>query len=136
VKDWTGIADRGTAITVKFAHTPENSHFAVMSTGDGYSKSGSIKVANKTIAEHETQVRYREALTACDEKSFTALGIYEFENKVTRRKCYVICQIDGQKPESKDPQDEIIHPTGTATWTGPIVNASSDLFPAGDGAGK
>jgi hypothetical protein len=83
-------------------------------------------------AEHDTYIRYKEALTASDEKTFSLLGIYEFENRVTRRKCYVICHIEGEKPASKDPKDAIIHPTGTATWTGPILNASSVLFSEDD----
>ena len=132
VKDWTGISDRGKTITVKFYHTLHNSRFDAMSYGDRYSQRGSVKVAGKTLYEHETQVRYKEALASSDEKAFFVVGVHEFENRVTKRKCYVICQIQGQKPVSKDPKDAIIHPTGTATWTGPIVNASTVLFSDND----
>ena len=83
----------------------------------------------RTLVEHETHVRYQEALSASDEKTFCVVGIYEFENRVTGRKCCVICRIEGDKPAAKDAQDRIIHPTGFATWTGPVVNASSVLFP-------
>ena len=71
-----------------------------------------------------------------EDVAFFVMGVHEFENRVTKRKCYVICQIQGQKPASKDPKDAIIHPTGTATWTGPIVNASSALFSEDEGAGE
>jgi uncharacterized protein (TIGR03067 family) len=103
-----------------------------LSYEDAYSQRGSVQAAGKTLYEHETHVRYKEALTASDEKAFFVLAVHEFENHLTKRKCYVFCQIEGQKPASKDPQDAIVHPTGTATWTGPIVNASSVLFPEND----
>lgn len=132
VKKWTGIADRGKAITVKFNHVPDISRFVAMSSGDTGSVFASVKVRGKLPANEETHVRYKAALAASDAKTFSVLGVFEFENRVTRRKCYVTCHIEGEKPASKDGKDSVIHPTGTATWTGPIINASSVLFSEND----
>ena len=132
VRQLTGISDRGTAITVTFVHVPDKSLFAAMSSGDWGSVTTSVKREDKVLERSETHVRYQAALSASDETTFSVFGIFEFENRVTERKCYVICHIEGEKPALKDPKDSIIHPTGTATWIGPIVNASSPLFAAAD----
>ncbi|MEQ8787836.1 MAG: hypothetical protein RIC55_16140 [Pirellulaceae bacterium] len=128
VSKWTGILDRGKTITLTFTHVPAKSLFAVISSGDFGSKTISVKQGDKVLERSETHVRYEAALSASDETTFSVFGIFEFENRVTERKCYVICQIEGEKPALKDPKDPITHPTGTATWIGPIVNASSPLF--------
>lgn len=133
VEDWTGIDDRGKSITVKFYHTPVNSRYVAMSFGDGFSKTASVNLGGKTVLDHETHVRYKEALAASDETTFSVLGVYEFDNRATGRKCYVMCHIEGRKPEPMDGDDGVIHPTGTATWTGPILNASTDLFAEPEG---
>lgn len=88
--------------------------------------------SDRFCCRNRTSITYKEALVASDEKTFTILGICQFENRVTQRKCYVVCHIQGEKPVSKDPNDTIIHPTGTAPWTGPILNASSVLFSMDD----
>lgn len=114
VNEWTGISDRGKAITVKFSHAPANASFRAMSSGDGHSETASVRVGERTLARQDTNVRYKEVFASCDEKSLSVLGIYEFENGVTPRKCNVICHIEGEKLASKGGS---IHPTGTATWT-------------------
>jgi hypothetical protein len=129
VNAWTGIADRGKSIKVKFFHIPAASRFPAWSHGDGYSKfSSSTPPGEEESVTEDTHVRYREALVASDQESFFVLGLYEFDNQLMGRKCYVVCKVEGRKPASKDPEDGIIHPTGTATWIGPILNASSILF--------
>ena len=132
VNEWTGISDRGKAITVKFLPVRDISQFLAMSSADGGSVIASVKQGKEVLEEKETHVRYKAALAASDETTFSVIGILEFENRVTDRKCYVICHIEGEKPASKDPKDSIIHPTGTATWIGPLVNASSPLFAEAD----
>jgi hypothetical protein len=83
---------------------------------------GFIKFGEKVLQDEETSVRYKAAMEASDEKTFFVVGAIEFEDVVNKRKCFVLCQIEGIKPPaSKD--DPFIHPAGTATWTGPIVSA-------------
>ena len=123
VADWTGISDRGKTVTVKLDHNLKNARFTAMSSGDGYDRSGLLQVAGKTLAEHDTRVTYREVLAEGDAKTFSVLGLIEFENRVTERRCIVVCRIEGVKPAPEDPQDRVIHPEGTATWIGPIVFA-------------
>jgi hypothetical protein len=132
VKAWTGDIDtlgRAKGIKVVFFHAPHNATYKAMSSGDTGSLKAKITIAGQDFVDEETHVRYREALSACDEQTFFVLGIYEFENARTNRKCSVVCQFAGKKPPADD-QDPIIHPVGTATWTGPIVDYQSPLFDA------
>lgn len=124
VKDWTGIADRGQKMTVKFFHRPHNKDFTALSfASETFGHTSFLKFGDKVLDDQETHVRYKELLAASDEKTFLVLGLIEFDNVKANRRCYVLCQLEGQKPAaSKD--DPYIHPTGTATWTGPLANAS------------
>jgi hypothetical protein len=123
VKEWTGIAEWGRTMTVKFFHTPRNGRFDAMSyAADTGSYKGFIKFGEKVLQDEETHVKYTAAMEASDEKTFLVVGAIEFENAVTKHKCFVLCQIEGTKPPaSKD--DPFIPPTGTATWIGPITRA-------------
>jgi hypothetical protein len=130
VKKWTGEVDtlgRAQGIKVVFFHAPHNATYKAMSYGDTGSLKAKITVAGQKLVDEETHVRYREALSACDAKTFFVLGIYEFENARTKRKCCVVCRFAGEKPPAAD-EDPIIHPVGTATWTGPIVDYQTPLF--------
>jgi hypothetical protein len=123
VKEWTGIAEWGRTMTVKFFHTPHNGRFDAMSfAADTGGHKSFVKFGDNVLQDVETKVRYKAAMEASDEKSFFVVGAIEFEDLVNKRKCFVLCQIDGAKPAaSKD--DPYIHPTGTATWIGPIASA-------------
>lgn len=136
VGQWTGISDRGKSTTVSFVHVPAKGLFTAMSSGDTGSVKTSAKRGDVVLEQSETHVRYKAAFAASDETTFSVFGILEFENRVTERKCYVTCQIDGEKPAAKDPQDTIIHPTGTVTWSGPYYNASIPLFVEDDAVAK
>jgi len=131
VQEWTGISERGKTITVKF-HTPQKA----LSFGDTGDFRAFVKVGDKVLANTDIRVRYKPVVATSEETTFFVLGIFEYENRVTDRKCYVICQIEGEKTASKEPQDAIIHPRGTASWIGPIVDGSSVLFPADADADK
>ena len=128
VKEWTGISDRGQKMTVKFYHTTHNSRFDAMSyASETFDYKGFIKFGDKVLQDEETRVRYKELLAASDEKTFLVVGVIEFDNIKTQRRCLVLCQLEGQKPPAtKD--DAYIHPTGAATWTGPILSASRAPF--------
>lgn len=123
VESWTGISDRGSRVLIRFIHNTRHSKYVTMSYGDGYSRIG-----GKDRFEHETHVRYEETLTACDAESFCILGLYEFEDAIAERRCTVICRLEGVKSASGNPFAPDIHATGTATWIGPIIDASGSAF--------
>ncbi len=130
VKEWAGDIDtfgRSKGISVTFIHSPIKPVYKAMSFGDWGSFTAKITVAGKDLVDEETHVRYKEVVAACDEETYFVLGLYEFENSRTKRTCYVVCQCEGNKPPA-DEADSIIHPTGTATWNGPIVGPAASLF--------
>jgi hypothetical protein len=135
VKGWTGIADRGQTMTVKFFHDPHNARFDAASfASETFGRTSFLKFGDKVLHDEETHVRYKEVLAASDEKSFFVVGMIEFDNPKTHRRCVVLCQLEGQKPPAAGKDDPVIHPTGTATWTGPIVNASQSPLPGVEAA--
>jgi hypothetical protein len=136
VKEWTGIADQGQKIGVKFIHSPRDARFDAMSFAEGTGGyKGFLKSGEKVLQNEETHVRYKASLEASDEKTFFVVGLLEFENSVTKRQCFVLCQFEGHKPPASA-EDPIIHPTGTATWTGPILTAKRPPPPANPQARK
>ncbi|PHS03057.1 MAG: hypothetical protein COA78_19210 [Blastopirellula sp.] len=126
-KDWTDISDHGKEMLVTFIHSLHSSKYLALSFGDEYSMSVSIKQKEKTLVDLETHVRYKETFNECDEKKFRVWGVFEFDNQVTKRKCFVLCQVEGLKTPSIDPKDLVIHPTGTVTWTGPLLKVPKSM---------
>ena len=121
VKEWTGIADLGQSLKVRLIHDADKSRYAILSAADTGTKRASLKQGERVVAEEEIHVRYEEVVAACDQRTFFVLGRLEFDNPKTARRCVVLCQVDGEKPPPAGKEDAIIHPTGTAVWTGPIV---------------
>jgi hypothetical protein len=128
VKAWTGIDVPKQWIKVRFYHTPHNSRFDAMSyASDTGSYKGFIEFGGKVLQDEERHVRYKEVVNASDEKSFLVVGVIEYDNPKTQRRCQVLCELEGQKPAAtKD--DPYIHPAGAATWTGPLIGASRTPF--------
>jgi hypothetical protein len=120
VKEWTGIADLGQSLKVKLIHDTKKPRYAILSGADTGSKRASLKQGERVLADEEFHVRYEEVVAAADERTFFLLGRLEFANPKTARRCVVLCQVEGEKPPAGK-EDAIIHPKGTATWTGPIA---------------
>ena len=128
VNDWTGIDDHGKWTLVKFLPISHD-EFSASSYGDTSSTIVSVTPPGEAASvKVDAHVRYKEALLASDTKTFFVLSVHEFENRVTGRKCYVVCKIEGEIPKPKESEAPIIQPTGTATWVGPIIDASTPLF--------
>ena len=68
---------------------------------------------------------YRPILRKTDKDSFYSLGIFEFHNRLNKKRCYVLCKIRGKKQATAG---ERFLPTGTVQWIGPVINPTSEFL--------
>ena len=92
---------------------------AVTILGDRYSGKG-VRNVGSGETKYDFDCKFRPMVPRASESSFTATGAFQFHNKLTGAKCYLLCRITGDRKEGSEL-------SGKAEWLGPLNEQEDSL---------